>query len=98
MEQPAKQNVKKNYKKLLKQKQFLNKQLRKIIAKATEKKQKDRYQSAAQFRAELENVTLEPEENVHTSKPLPINKDMIIAAVLCVLGFAFGAVVAILIN
>ena len=75
-----------------------NKQLRKIIAKATEKKQKDRYQSAAQFRAELENVTLEPEENAHTSKPLPINKDMIIAAVLCVLGFAFGAVVAILIN
>lgn len=71
-----------------------NKQLKKIIAKATEKRQKDRYQSAAQFRAELENVTIEPETNSTVAKS--INKDVVIAVALGVLGFAFGAILAIL--
>lgn len=71
-----------------------DKSIRKIITKATEKKQKDRYQSAAQFRAELEHISLEHETNKVDVRPK--NKNLIIAVALGVVGFALGAVLAIL--
>ena len=72
-----------------------NKSLRRIILKATAKKQRERYQSVAQFRAELESVIMS-ESEVKKTDSKPVNKGIIISLGLGVLGFAFGSLLAIL--
>ncbi len=72
-----------------------NKSLRRIILKATAKKQRERYQSAAQFRAELESVIMS-ESEVKKTDSKPVNNGIIISLGLGVLGFAFGSLLAIL--
>lgn len=65
-------------------KDIQNKELRKIIQKATAKKQSDRYQSAAEFRVALENIARNPDQKPKLNFAL--------------IGSAAAAVVAVIIG